>query len=512
SDFATTQAIYLYYSPASTHRFRVARFTHVENTGGLTSRANLTTEVEIWTDTDNVSSCCHYGGSLSIGPDDKLYLSTGDKFVGTNAANLKTAAGKLLRMNKDGSTPNGSDGYPANPYLNGANYDKIWAYGLRNPFRTSWDLGPGPGAGRLLIGEVGGNESKSWEDLHLASAGAAFAGSNFGWPDCEGVPPFTDFPTCNGGAHQAPIFAYKHGTLSHDAAIISGFVYRGTRFPAMYRGAYFYGDYARRFIRYLTFDYAGDPTGATPSGDFPFETKAGPVVTLKQGTDGALYYVTFQKLGPGTLRRISYDGTNNPPLIDQQLATPSTGVAPHTVTFSAYVDDADLTELTYTWYFGDGQSARGTVNGGQGVVTSTHTYLNNGRYRAYLAVSDGAITMSSSEAVVQVGTPPVAVIDAPLDGSHFEGPETVSFNGHSVDPDGSGPGRVKFTWEVQLSHDTHVHPVVAPTDTLGATGSSFAVTDAAHDFLGNTGFRIDLTVTDSDGLQGSDFVETWPSK
>src|SRR5690606_5032854 len=105
SDFATTQAIYLYYSPASTHRFRVARFTHVENTGGLTSRANLTTEVEIWTDTDNVSSCCHYGGSLSIGPDDKLYLSTGDKFVGTNAANLKTAAGKLLRMNKDGSTP-----------------------------------------------------------------------------------------------------------------------------------------------------------------------------------------------------------------------------------------------------------------------------------------------------------------------------------------------------------------------------------------------------------------------
>src|SRR5690606_34767638 len=94
----------------------------------------------------------------------------------------------------------------------------------------------------------------------------------------------------------------------------------------------------------------------------------------------------------------------------------------------------------------------------------------------------------------------------------FEGPETVSFNGHSVDPDETRPERVKYTWQVQLSHDTHVHPVVAPTDTLGATGSSFAVTDAAHEFLGNTGFRIDLTVTDSDGLQGSDFVETWPSK
>lgn len=511
-EFATTRAIYVYYSRVSTGKFRVARFTHVENSGGLTSRANLTSETLIWTDTDNVSSCCHYGGSLSVGPDNKLYLAIGDKFVGTNAPDLTKAAGKLLRMNKDGSTPNGADGFPPNPYVNGPNYDKIWAYGLRNPFRASWDMGPGAGAGRLLIGEVGGNESKSWEDLHLATAQGSFAGSNFGWPDCEGVPPFTDFPTCNAAGHRQPIFAYKHGTLSYDAAIMSGFVYRGARFPATYRGVFFYGDYARRVIRYLTFDYAGDPSGATPSGDFAFETKAGPVVTLKQGVDGALYYLTFQKVGAGTLRRISYDGTNNPPLIQAEAANPAAGVAPLSVNFRADVSDIDLAPLTYTWHFGDGTSVGGILDPGQGVAGAAHTYTSNGRYRAYLAVSDGAITMSSPEVVVQVGVPPRAVIDTPLDGSHFEGQDTVSFRGHADDPDETRPEQVEYRWQVQLGHDTHVHPVIAPTGALGPAGASFAVVDAAHDFLGNTGFRIDLTVTDSDGLQGVDFVETWPSK
>lgn len=510
--FATTHAIYVYYSRVSTGKFRISKFTHQENSGGLTSQADPTSEVLIWTDTDSVASCCHYGGSLSIGPDDKLYLTTGDKFVGTNAPDLTKAAGKLLRMNKDGSTPDGTDGYPANPYLNSSNYDKIWAYGLRNPFRSTWDFGPGAGTGRLFIGEVGGNESKSWEDLHLAGATAAFSGANFGWPACEGVAPFTDFPTCAPAAHRQPIFSYRHGTLSYDAAIMAGFVYRGTRFPSTYRGAFFYGDYARKIIRYLTFDYAADPSGATPSGDFAFDTKAGPLVTLEQGPDEALYYLTFQKVGFGTLRRISYDGTNNPPIIEQEAVTPSAGLAPLVVSFSALVTDADANPLTYTWYFGDGSSQSGTLSGGQALPSVPHSYLTKGRFRAYLSVSDGSITMSSSEVIVQAGSAPEAVIDTPLDGSHFEGPDTIAFSGHAVDGDETSPSAVEYSWQVQLAHDSHVHPVIAPTDTFGAAGSSFKVTDAAHDFLGSTGFRIDLTVTDSDGLQGSDFVELWPSK
>src|SRR6185369_3100044 len=178
--------------------------------------------------------------------------------------------------------------------------DAIWARGLRNPYRMSFDSQ----TGRLYIGEVGFNTT---EEVNLGLAGA-----NYGWPICEGP--------CSVAGMTNPIHSYPHG--GRDTAITGGFVYRGTQFPVAYQGVYFFGDYAQKWIRYLTLDSNGQSTGvnffAPPDGtpDGPF----GNPVCFRMGPDGALYYVdigvSFRGvINPPAIRRIRYVGANQPPTV-----------------------------------------------------------------------------------------------------------------------------------------------------------------------------------------------------
>ncbi len=261
-DFATNGYFYLFYTAASPQRDRVSRFTMVGNT------ANPSTEVVIWQAVANSTNTDHHGGALSFGPDGRLYISTGDNGDPPSSQPLSSDHGKVLRVNKDGSVP--SD----NPFVDGKgpNVDAIWARGLRNPYRFSFD----PTTSRMFIGDVGQNLT---EELNLGVAGA-----NYGWPTCEGA--------CSNAGMTNPIFTYAHS--GRDAAITGGFLYRGTQFPAAYQGVYFYGDFAQNWIRYLTLNGAGAVTSDNPflpadgSLDGPYDP-----VMLKPGPDGALYYVDF---------------------------------------------------------------------------------------------------------------------------------------------------------------------------------------------------------------------------
>src|SRR5262249_49914768 len=146
---------------------RVARFTASGN--GTVAGS----EVVLWEDDVNTQNE-HHGGTLAFGPDGKLYISSGDQFVATDAQLLTSFHGKILRINKDGSVPTDNPFYDGN----GPNKDAIWAYGLRNPFRMSFDSV----SGRLYIGDVGGNDpNTAIEEVNVGTAGA-----NYGWPLCEG--------------------------------------------------------------------------------------------------------------------------------------------------------------------------------------------------------------------------------------------------------------------------------------------------------------------------------------
>lgn len=177
----------------------------------------------------------HNGGKLAFGPDGRLYIGMGDGGSGgdpfNNAQNVQTLLGKLLRI--DVETQPGAYTIPAdNPFVgNAAARPEIWALGLRNPWRFSFDRSTGD----LYIADVGQN---SFEEVNMTPA-ASTGGENYGWNIMEGFHCF-NAAACDQQGLTPPVAEYSHG--AGDCSVTGGFVYRGSEFPAL-QGTYLYGDY-----------------------------------------------------------------------------------------------------------------------------------------------------------------------------------------------------------------------------------------------------------------------------
>ena len=474
-DFANNGYFYLYYSTASPPRYRVSRFEHL----GTTS--SLATETMIWESSHEFDACCHFGGGMGFGPDGLLYLATGEEFNGVNAQDLSHTGGSIIRIHADGSIP------ADNPYVGVEGADpSIWAIGLRNPFSASWDFE----TNQFFIGDVGGNvQSTAMEEINVGVAGA-----NYGWPLCEGASDNPDFPTCDPHLHTSPLYDYPH--IGNNASVIVGGIYRGTQFPEEYQGALFYGDYTRRFIRYLTFD----PAGIT--GSHAFEPEAAEVAAIRFSDDGSLYFAAFN----GQIRRIVY--LDQPPSIDTFEATPAAGLAPLEVGFSALVSSTDGDPLDLTWTFGDGsESVSSNVPSGT-VANVTHTYNQNGVYTARLTATSGGQDSLSDPIDIRVGSPPTATILMPFDGAPFRAQDIITYSGSATDSDGPLTDS-SYTWIIPFHHDDHTHPGHGPVQ--GPSGD-FEIPNTDHDYRDDTSYEITLTVTDADGLTGSDTLFILPDK
>jgi glucose/arabinose dehydrogenase len=189
----------------------------------------------------------HNGGAVVFGPDGFLYIGTGDGGSGGdpmgNGQRLDTLLGKLLRIDVDGRRPYG---IPANnPFRErrGAR-SEIWASGLRNPWRFSFD----PEAGTLWIGDVG-QSAREEVDRVPADRG----GLNYGWNVMEGDLCFEPPSGCDARGLVQPIAVYP---TSEGCSVIGGYVYRGQAFPAL-QGGYLYADICNGFVWAL--DAAGSP-------------------------------------------------------------------------------------------------------------------------------------------------------------------------------------------------------------------------------------------------------------
>ncbi|MCP5536503.1 MAG: PQQ-dependent sugar dehydrogenase [Akkermansiaceae bacterium] len=182
----------------------------------------------------------HNGGWIGFGPDGYLYIATGDGGAANDpkdhGQDLSTHLGKLLRI--DVSPEKGYRIPNDNPFKNRANAKpEIYAYGLRNPWRCSWDSKTGD----FYIGDVGQNH---WEEINFMPAGKG-NGANYGWRLREGLIA-TPNPQA-GGDRPAnaidPVYVYKHGGKSDEGvSVTGGYVYRGP--IASLQGKYFFADYA----------------------------------------------------------------------------------------------------------------------------------------------------------------------------------------------------------------------------------------------------------------------------
>ena len=176
----------------------------------------------------------HNGGQLAFGPDGYLYVGLGDGGSGgdpfNNGQKTNTLLGKILRIDvESGETPYAIP--DDNPYVNNPDYrPEIWALGLRNPWRFSFDRGTGD----LYIADVG---QDLYEEVNYQPAKSS-GGENYGWRIMEGFHCF-ESPNCDTTGLTLPVWEYDH---SVGCSITGGFVYRGSAFPDM-AGIYFYGDY-----------------------------------------------------------------------------------------------------------------------------------------------------------------------------------------------------------------------------------------------------------------------------
>jgi glucose/arabinose dehydrogenase len=232
----------------------------------------------------------HNGGDLEIGPDGKLYISIGDGGGGGdplhNAQNVNSLLGKILRINNDGTIP--SD----NPFHGRSGHEqRVWMYGLRNPFRFSFDKSNH----EMWIGDVG---QDLWEEVDWAAAGQK--GTNWGWNQREGKHPY------KGGARPAgaldPIYEVSHNDSS--CAIIGGYVYRG-RAIANLNGAYLFSDNCRGqlvgVVRNGNNVSDARDMGVSINGPSTFGEDANGELYVASLSDGKVY-----KLVQGTTQPVGY--------------------------------------------------------------------------------------------------------------------------------------------------------------------------------------------------------------
>ncbi len=186
----------------------------------------------------------HNAGSLNFGPDGYLYIPFGDGGSGgdpmNNAQNPQTFLGKMLRIDVDGGVPYGIP--TDNPFASDdETLDEIWAIGLRNTWKFSFDAETGD----LWMADVGQN---AWEEIDMEPSGSA-GGLNYGWRCYEGMVNY-DQSQCPGTIPNItePISVYNHNNGA--CSVTGGYVYRGSEFPEMY-GRYYYTDYCNGQFRYI---------------------------------------------------------------------------------------------------------------------------------------------------------------------------------------------------------------------------------------------------------------------
>jgi glucose/arabinose dehydrogenase len=231
----------------------------------------------------------HNAGTILFGPDGMLYLSLGDaEHAGTNGQDPRTLPGSILRIDVDDGDPYAipSD----NPFASGsssgvAGAPEVWWFGLRNPWRFTYDAE----SGLAYIGDVGQEGAEEVDVAPLAEGGL-----NFGWPSREGFNAFLSTPLASDATD--PVIEMLHDDTDRGCSVTGGSVYRGAAIPEL-DGTYFYADWCYGWIR--SFVYA-DGTATEPM-DWSDQLDAGTISSFGVDSDGEILVLGWDA---GTLSRI----------------------------------------------------------------------------------------------------------------------------------------------------------------------------------------------------------------
>ncbi len=443
--------------------------------------------------------------------------------------------GSLLRID-----PTTGYGVPGNPYYTGDgnnNASRILAFGLRNPFRFTFQ----PGKNTVWIGDVGEN---TWEEIDRLPLPATAGANNFGWPCDEGAGAHPGWPTnvnlCTSLTNAVtPYYTYNHqasvvpgdscdsdtglcsdGCLYGSSSISGMTFYTAASYPAKYKGALFFSDHSRDCIWAMLPKANGDPD---PTKIVPFVVgSVVPPSCLVCGVDletdptsGDLLYVDYDG---GSIHRVQYGA---PQAVEHADVT--SGDPPMTVHFDGSGSTTAAPPLTYAWTI-PGASCDSTTS-----AKPTCTFSSLGSFNVTLKVTDhNGVSNTSPPLTITVGVPPTTVIDtidgaAPppqptLDGNgnppavrpggvpaFFTVGDDITFSGHATGAGGPLPAG-DLAWNVRIYHcpsNCHTHDI----ETLaGHASGDISAPDHSYPSL----LWIQLTATEPNGLSSSASVYLYP--
>jgi glucose/arabinose dehydrogenase len=499
---------------------RLVRYTITTTVNGdlvADPQSRLVLLGQTWTEGIPSLHWSHSTGDMRFGSDGSLFLTTGDgahydatdiggldpngfgpgkldasEDVGAFRSQLLTSlAGKILRID-----PATGLGLPDNPMYTGNPADhqsRIWAMGLRNPFRFT--VRPSTGSpGRLYVGDVGWND---FEELDHSAVGA----ENFGWPCYEGPLVQQSYDAAdpmnacsNPTVFDKPLWSWPHtawhGYTGFTGQCITGMqVYGGADYPQQYTGRLFFCEYASNWIRTVRF-VNGKPTEVELFGNGvgnPIHLTADPV-------NGDLIYIAYAE---NAVRRIRYTNANKPPVVVGK-ATPRWGPSPLAVSFDGSgSSDPEGQPLTYLWEFGDGTTDTN--------ATVLHTYPTGINYNAKLTVTDvGGETGTYTTLISVDNTPPtITAINSPASGSFFTGGQLLTFDATATDTeDALANLPLTYEWTIDMVHDHHVHPAWAKLSGTPAQWTASSHGDGTY-------LHVTLRVTDSRGLVASKALDLY---
>ncbi len=487
--FEANQYVYVFYTTAEDPRNRISRFV-ANGDVALPGSEQILLELDpLRLDPPYI----HNGGAMEFGLDGKLYIGVGDNAAPASPAvpqRLDRFAGKILRINPDGSIPED------NPFYNTAtgSFRAIWAMGVRNPFTFSVQ----PGTGLIYINDVGSNIA---EEINLGTPGA-----NYGWPGYEGA--------VSQAGYQDPIYSYPHDYRPGGACAITGGVFynpASASFPPEFHGKYFFVDYCGQWIK--TYDphhehgdhHEGEHEHSQVQ-DFASGLDSLPI-DLEVDAQGNLYYLGWVDRsadlysGTGLIHRIAFL-PDSPPVGDP-LPQVERIIAGQNLTLQ--VAPYGQPPFTYQWQR-DEVDIPG-ANAPSLVIPAIGLADQGAQFRVLVTNPKGTTTSTITTLNVIPGQAPTPVITSPALGSLYSPGQIITYSGLATDTEDGTLPTSALTWRVDFHHDFHFHPYV-PT-TTGVSGGSFEITTAAHD-PGVYWYRIHLTATDSTGLATSTFVDIHP--
>jgi len=482
----------------------------------------------------------HTVGCLRFGEDGSLLVSTGDgahadgldsggrdrggfgsgrfpsaEDIGAfRSQSLESLSGKILRID-----PGTGEGLASNPYSTGKatdNASRVWACGLRNPYRFC--VRPGTGSPSLLSGNPGilyvaDVGWTTWEEVNIVERGA-----NLGWPCYEGFEPqeqyaaaspahhscrsigtgdnpFSPLPPLLSWHHTKPALSTPPGISGKCASAIA--FYTGTQYPPEYRGACFIGEYDANWIKVAELDGAGQLVRLRNFASDVF----GPVDLVADPISGDLHFVSILR---NAIYRLRYDPGNSPPVASaSSTPSPASGPAPLPVSFSSEGSmDPDGDPITYSWDFGDGAIST--------EPHPVHEYTAPGSYNATLTVSDGRGGLGSTAIEIAVSDdgavnePPTAFIVSPVHGASYHPDAPLRFEGGATDLE-DPLQLLEFEWELNLHHNTHIHP-----GWRRLNGPEASLILRNHDDGTGTWFEVVVRVKDTAGAVGVARAHIYP--